>query len=515
MLRTLMVAVIGLATASEAWAGGLVIWMANQVPDEKAIERVEKETGPAEHFAHVDLAFPPQPANKDDDARYEALRTAVSGGQGRWDGFEVELPIATELEGVIHTIDLVRDKRDLADLVDARMFQGAAAQKAFSPSGFYESEQAEPFREQLPGVRVNRPWLQGLALDPTRSFTRADVADGSMYPELQVLQDRLTKVPGGVIDLADLPPGATVVIDGRAIPAGTLKVDVRPGQHYVHVLIDDIVCGRQRIPIAPAEQSRLQLAVSPTELDQARTKVLDGTTTGFPDPVKRAIDTLMRQHKGPVFVAALQGGKVEVLPYARDARLLNMRRVTFVAGAEFGGAGLQSRILRYQVGNPAFTGGPSANLSAEFAVYNAVLLAGADLLVPINVAPHSRVGTADDGSEERVNVRLPLIGSPWGGLGAYVLRPTGNSATLLLAGTYGWTSPAHFTYGGRLVLGVPVQDGSWFRITLGAMKGNDLWDGAASEDSPTWREWYVAETGSNDPAPLLLPFARVGFGTRF
>ena len=101
--------------------------------------------------------------------------------------------------------------------------------------------------------------------------------------------------------------------------------------------------------------------------------------------------------------------------------------------------------------------------------------------------------------DETDNVTTSVLPQGWGGVGAYILRPNEAHTTLLLAGTYGWYGPAHAALGGRLILGVPIDDrGTWFRVSLGgAHAGKSLWD-----------------TGSTK-TPMTVLFLRLGFAARF
>ncbi len=511
MFRTLIAILIGgVFAASDATAQSLTIWLDSTVPGEKAITKADNLTGGSgRHMAHVDLAFPPQAVTEDDDKKYEALRTAVADGKNRWDEFEVELPIASEIEGVLFTIDVVRDKRDLQDVVDARLFQGAAASKAFEPKEFLEDERALPFRAQLPGMRVNNPWLQAMALDRNREFTKADVADGSAFPELQGQQETILKLEDGEIDLSAIPTGAQVVIDGRIVAEDILKYPVRPGDHYIHVLRNNTVSGRSLVPVAPGESVEVPLAVSSSELDQARAKVLTGTTTGLPKSVKKAIDTLMRHYKGSVFLAAIDHdkNKIEVLPYARDASLVAQRPITVVASGEIGGGAIVSEIFKDEIGQTVTAPAVHAGLQVEVGIYYGAIIVGSDLAF----APDRTVSVARGVPDpDEGNFDFPILPAPYGGLGAYILRPTGDTPTLLIAGTYGWNYPAHMAFGGRVAFGIPIDDGTWFRISVGGKTSPNV--------SQNWREWFDQNkpVGSNDlEAPLVTLFGRVGFGTRF
>lgn len=482
-------AVAGAAmSAHVAHAGeGFVVWMEATPPGEKPVARVENLTAADVHLTHVDLAFPPQPATPEDAARIETLRETVAAGKAKWDEFDVELTIARELEAALEPITLIRDKRDLQDIVDARLFQGAAVQKAFAPEDFVVNEDADPFRKDLPGLTANSPWVSAMALDPGRELTRADVADGAAFPQLRELMPAYAEIRDARLDISDLPAGAKLLVDGvepKADEDGIISL--RPGTHYVHVLRRDVVAGRQKIELTSADPVDIPLIVDERELEQARTQVLSGLTTGFPEDVVRSIEDLAEHHTGPIFVAALdEKGRPTVLPYARGAVLLKSKPVSFVFAGEVGGGVIVSPLFdrpdpenvgqgRQNITAPAIMG----HLGFEFGIYNFAIIGGSDVsLTPANIV------TYDD------NKTASILPQPWGGAGVYVLRPTGPTPTMLLAGTYGWNFPGHLAFGGRMAFGVPIDENkTWFRIAIGGDAApQSMWDGAEFEDIPMYR----------------------------
>lgn len=479
-LLTLLLAVVStfsalLAAPVASAAEGIVIWMHDAVPSERDTAKAERLSGAGGHLAHADLAFPPQPATPEDAARIETLRETMASGKARWDEFDIELTIARELEAALIPINLIRDRRDLQDIVDARLFQGAAVQKAFSADMFAASDDAQPFRRSFPTLVGNAPWLAAMALDPQRDFTRADVADGSAFPDLQALREPYALLPGGAVDLSALPPGAQLVINGREVtPDDAGKLELRPGAHFSHVVRSGKVCGRQMIEVPPGETIALPMLVDATELEQARAQVLLGLTTGLPDDVKESIELLSKHHRGPIFVAALDDkGRLTILPYARGAQLFKQKPVTFVAAGEVGGGVIVSSLFNEADGTNVTAPAVLGSLNFELGIYNFALLGGADIgLTPANTVTHGKA----DGSGD---VSSSILPRGWGGAGFYVLRPSGNTPTFLLAGTYGWNYPAHLAAGGRAAFGVPIDDkGTWFRLVVGGdAAGRSMWDG--------------------------------------
>lgn len=463
-----------LGTSTAALAGeGFVVWLESDIPDDKARQKVENLSGASVHLAHADLAFPPQPATPEDAARIEALREAVASGKARWDEFDVELTIARELEAALIPIDLIRDKRDLQDIVDARLFEGAAVAKAFGPEDFATNDDAQPFRLSFPGFSGNKPWLVAMAIDPEREFTRADVADGSAFPDLQALEPAFAELPSAELDVSDLPTGTTLIVDGteRTAEGGVIKL--RPGPHYTHVLRNQKVSGRQVLELESAAKLDLPLIVDETELEQARNKVLEGLTTDFPADVKQSIEDLGEHNSGPIFVAALdEKGRVEVLPYARGAVLFKQKPVTFVLAGEIGGGVVVSSMFNEPGGANVTAPAMMGHLGFELGIYNFAIMGGSDLAItPANTLQFGR----QDGSGD---VTTSIQPRPWGGLGIYVLRPSGTTPTMLLAATLGWNYPAHLPFGGRAAFGIPIDDrGTWFRLVVGGdAAARSMWE---------------------------------------
>lgn len=498
MHRALIVALVCLFWAPRALAQSFVVWMEPEVPGEKALKRANTLTGGAKHLAHVDLAFPPEPATDADGERFNALRKAIADGKARWDEFDVELTIAQEVQGVVDVMTLIRDERDLQDLVDARLFQGAAVDKGFDPSTFAEDEDAAPFRIELSGVVANKPWVQAMALQPDREFTRADVADGSTFPDLQALRQPISALEGGKIDLTELPGSAALWVDGRPADTSSGSLELRPGMHYFHVVRNDVVAGRQRLTVQPGQSVELPVAVNRTALEQARNKILEGTTNGLPEEVKAAIETLSKFHEGAIFVAAVSDkGAVEILPYARGAQLLKQKVVTVVGVGEVGGGAVVSTLFDQAEGANVTAPAVDAYLGMEFGIYNVAILGGCDLAItPGNTVTH---GPGDETSTDpRDNVTASTLWQPWGGVGLYAIRPTGTTPTLLIAGTYGWDFPAHMAFGARLTFGALIDQGTWFRLTVG---GN-------TSPKSQWDE-------GDQRTAMSTVFLRIGLGALF
>lgn len=480
-----------------ALANPIVVWLEPAAPDEKAVQKVENNVGPSTQLYHLDLAFPPEPASDADVAAYKALRDSVTDARERWDGFEVEFDLAKQLEEKINAITVIRDERDADALIEALCMQGAAVDRAFEDVDLQEGARAEPFRVKFDGGKrfLIEPWVLALAIDSDHKLGM-DVAEQATFPDLQKLQDEVSDLKSGTLDLSAVPPGATLVLDGTP-QAVADKLTLRPGTHYVHFLRDGVVGGRNRVTITPGQTSKLPVKVDAEELAVARTKLLDGTTTGFPEDVKSSLDALGKYYKDSVFVAANDDGRVEIQPYAQGAALLKQQLVTFTFTGDIGPELVISPIFDDSDGANITGIGASASLGAELGISYGALAGGMDLVF----TPGRTVSFANKAHD--ANITTSALPQPWGGVGVYALRPIGTSPYLFLVGTYSWLGPAHYAPGARLTLGIPFETAKqWLRITLGGS--------AAKQPDADWAAYYA---GSE--VPMYTMFLRVGIGSGF
>lgn len=491
-----LIAVIALLQATPAFAQTVVVWLEPELPADRDQRRAEAVLdGEAYlHYGHEELAFPPEPWTSADERAYEGLRAEIVEGRARWDQFDVELDIARQLDVALAGVDIVRDRRDLEHVIGALLLQGSAVSRAWPPMGFQDAPEAEVFRAPVPGARVNRPWLDAIGLQPDRTFVKGDVADGGPWPEFQEILTRLQGLPPGYLDLSDFPRDGKVYIDGDDVEMGLRQVELRPGTHFVHLVRDGVVIGRQKIAVEAGITTRAPLEVDGSELGSARATLIGGSTVGFPVDVTHALDAIGKFHSSSsLYVAALDEGRVVVQPYAGDAKRVRKRPVTVVLSGEIGGGAIISPLFDPVDGDTTTAAAAHGGLGLEIGIYYGAILGGFDIaLTPGQTITHGN-------RDETANVTSSVLPQAWGGVGAYLLRPNESHATLLLAATYGWYGPAHLGPGGRIALGIPIDDrGTWFRIAVG---------GSSSAKS-AW------DTGA-DKTPMHVLFLRFGFAARF
>ena len=481
-----------------AQAGGVVVWMGTELPEERHLERADVRTGGTAHLSYLDLAFPPQPYTEGDRKRLMTLRETMTEGQGKWSEFEVEFDIAMALEEALAPVTLLADERDLLDVFEGRLMQGAAVAQAFEPGDFDASARADPFRFDADGRYANSPWLDALALDDDSELRRPDLIDGTAFIHYQKDEPLLINLATAVIDLKERPVGMDLFIDGKQIGPEQHAMLLRVGKHYVHVKRDGVISGRSVIDVKSGERLTIPTLVDLGDLATASDRVHKGTTNGLPPDVKRSLELLHDYYDGPVYVATVVDGRLQVLPYGWNARLLEDRLFTAMSFGELGASMIMS--TAFDEGSPDLVPhdsqsqvlGANGGVGFELGIYNFAILFGADL----SITPGSSITY---GNEKAVrNDRTSFLPQFWGGLGGYVLRPIGAKPFLLFAAYGGWSGPSHVGVGGRGVVGIPVDDGkTWVRISAGGM----------SFPTSLWDEGDVK-------TPLTTLFFRVGVGTR-
>lgn len=489
---------LGLAAPLGAEAGGLVVWLEPTVPVDKApLKRAERLAGEVQHRAHPDLAFVAQPSAAADEEAYKKLREVIATARARWDEFEVEYGIATDLQAALVAVTVIRSEADRDMIVEGRTLQGAAITRAFTRDAFVADAdgRAKDFRFVADADILNRPWIDALALIPAHRIPQ-DRADASTWSELSTLQDAAAKLADATLDASALPAGGVLWIDGQPAVSTDGKITLRPGRHFLHVVMSGGIAGRQVVDVAPGAAVGLGFAVDGEELRAAHdVLVAERVVTGFPADVTGALDGQAKVFTGPVFVGALDDkGKATVRPYGNNARLVPQRPATVALTGELGPEVVVSSIFDRSEGGdvvtaPAISGG----LGLEVGIYNFILAGAGELAItPGNTITRAASDTDNTASSAMLQA--------WGGAGFYVLRPVRRQPILALIGTYGFFAPAHLAPGARLVFGLPVgkEDGSWLRLTVGgASTPKSLWD------------------AGNEATPLSALWLRVGITERF
>ena len=165
--------------------------------------------------------------------------------------------------------------------------------------------------------------------------------------------------------------------------------------------------------------------------------------------------------------------------------------VIFMLAGGVGGGIVLSSAFDELVGTSTIAPAVNGDLSAELGIYNLAIYAGGSLT--LTPTESMRFANAD----ETENVSTKAYFHPYGGLGVYLPRPDAKKPLLLIGADYGWMSPGAVGLGGKLSVGIPSGDGTWFRIELNAMGGTQM-AGFPAEGEPT-----------------VYAGLRIGFGRKF
>ncbi len=483
--------VLWTALASQAIAAPITVWLEDAPPEERLTLRADRRTGGTEHLASPDLAFPPQPLTAADGEAIDALRATLKGAEARWEEFEVELELAREVQVALEAVTVLREDQDRFEVIEALLFQGAAAVRAFEPDTFPVEDAAAGFRAFAGEEVIPKPWMDAYALLATEEIRRTNLIDGTAWIDFLRYSAALEALAPATLEID--PAFGRVWIDGAPVPDDTTSVTLRPGRHWVHVVRDGVVSGRITVRLDPGQAMPMPRQLPADDVEAARGKVVLGSKAGLPDTVVTNLARLEKVHGDQVFLGTMDAGRMVLVPYSGGAELVDSRLVTVVLSAEIGGGAMLTPIFNEgETDIEKLAGIMHGGAGLELGISYFLIAAGAD--VAISPAHTISFGNRD----ETDNIAISVYPQPYGGLGFYALRPTGRKPTLAFLGHVSWNAPSHVAYGGRISVGAPVDSRlRWFRFTLGGSYGpQTLWN------------------LQNDPRPMITGFLRVGMGAR-
>ncbi|MFN7143122.1 MAG: hypothetical protein ACK4YP_05055, partial [Myxococcota bacterium] len=435
---------VSAAHAAEGAGRATIVWMQPDLPAEETRQKAEKLVGTAAvHAAWGDLAFPPTPFAKDDEARLAALDRATADAKKKWDAFDAEREIAAGLGAAVAGIDALRDEADRKLVARALLLQGAASLRIVPEASFATAEAVAPYRAYIGSGAVVKPFVDALALEPDAVWTREDVQDATAFTRLGADRDAVSNQAQARLEIAELPAGVSLVVDGRPL-TGEIAA-LAPGRHYVHAVVDGKIAGRRTVEAAPGATLPFEPVVSRGELDAASQRVLEGSRE-VPEDVAKAVTTAGTRNGAltPTFLATLdEKGKVQLVPYAGGAAFQKKSPVTVLLAGSVGGGILVSPAFVGAVGTPTNGFGVGGNLGAEVGIYNLAVYGGTTLFL----TPTEQMKFAN--AENTENIETNAFFRPYGGLGVYLPRPDAKKPPPLLCADHSWMSPSAMGLGGR------------------------------------------------------------------
>lgn len=280
---------LGAATSAVA---AEVVWL-DGVPAADVEARVAEAAGAAgPSLRPLDLRAGAAAWSAADDAAYATLEKTlrdVRMFETRLDG---ELLIMRDLERPIAAVTILRDDADRDALFAALAYQGFAVDRFFMDK-LGGDERAEPYRMDLSGISVERPWVDAVALDPDRAVTPYDIAEAPQRIAYEEVREQVRAALPGEIRVEGLPEGAVVVIDGhRPSPGPTGGYRVTAGRHLVHLDLDGTVLARWDVRVDAAGLAKLAPPVSDEAWDAFLAAVRAGGQPEVPAGLGPAVEAL-------------------------------------------------------------------------------------------------------------------------------------------------------------------------------------------------------------------------------
>lgn len=488
------------ATGEVPLAPAVVVWTEAALPSADVQAKVARLTAGGQQVTWGEIAFAPGDRTQADRLALEAVRTAADSGRKHLDEFDAESGIAQALRTTVDAVALIADDTDRNVLIQGLSLQSVAVMRSYPETRFAMSEDAAPFRIVVGDMVTSRPLADLVALDPDRAWTREDLGDGQLLARIQQYQASVKSLPLGVVHFGAMPPGVSLIVDGRALPPGVGDLPVWPGHHYAAVKVGNRIAGRAEFDVASGATIEVPALVAGPDIEAAKALILTGKLASLPVAVAEALGAVgLIGGKSPrVYLAALdEKGHGHVLPWSPGAVLNRPKAVSVMLIGDVGGGFFNSAAFAQKGGAVLTTAQFGPQLSGQLGIYNFFLSAGGT----VTITPGQRF--ASGGSEEEKATGgssyqpdlIPAGVRAWGGIGAYLPRPSRGVPLLSVGVNYGEFFPGSTGFGGGVTFGAPVSDGkTWVRFSL---------DGFRTVQMPLW------------PQPGTVSYVgafRIGFG---
>jgi hypothetical protein len=310
-----------------------VVWIEPPSPvDADRVARASGASGPP--LTPLDLRAAATRASPADDAALDRLDQAVRDArqyEARLDG---ELVIMQDLAAPIAAVHLLASDEARGRLYAALAYQGFAVDRYFD-GDLGKDPKGAAWRVEVGGKAVPSPWLDALALEPTREISPYEIAEGPQRMSYAVVQKSSASLLPASLVPTDIPEGGSLFVDGRAVAvdaAGTVKVP--PGRHLAHVLLDGAVIARWDVRVGPGERSELAPALGSSDWNSFIAHVAPGAT--LPAGLRPSLEAL----GGEVWIAKGSGDAIQVVRVAPDGVTAESLPRESAAEADHGGPAL-------------------------------------------------------------------------------------------------------------------------------------------------------------------------------
>lgn len=193
----------------------------------------------------------------DDERALRDLGAALADARAYEVQLDGELVIMRDLQGPVDDLGLLRDDADRAALFAVLAYQGFAVDRYFGDD-LATAPAAAPYRADLNGVVIERPWLDAVAIEPDREVTAYDIAEAPQriaYAEARTSAREVLPAALRPVELDGM-----LYVDGRAVtPGASGDVKVLPGRHLVHVDRQGHILQRWDLRVGPGDRTDLAL----------------------------------------------------------------------------------------------------------------------------------------------------------------------------------------------------------------------------------------------------------------
>ena len=396
---------------------------------------------------------------KQDQAALDNLAVALTEVRAFESELDGELLILEDLEGPVQAVKMLRNEADAAKLFSALAYQGFAANRFFAED-LATDDRAEPYRIEVDGKTIVRPWADAAALRPGTKATAYDIAEAAERTAFSSTSQTVETTLPGAIRIEGAPEDAQLTVDGRPMDmSATGNIRLQPGRHLVHLTsAEGHALGRWDTRLVTAKTETLVVQWSESAVLDDIAGLQAGSS--IPDNLANAVDArgealwVLREVPG----TKKQPATAEVLVIEPKAKVVTTRTLTMdiatstqtdaqdnglriSVGAGSGWFFSDDFYLQDTVSTPrtaATVNAVSVDASVQVA-YQAGLFQGAlgtDIAVPLGANHVAFSG------ESRLRVRpTPYLaaGLPW------------------VMASVGYQFPYHLTVGGRAQ--VPLYDG--------------------------------------------------------